>query len=122
MPNFRVGRARRLWTIHFSNDAKNTNMHPPKGDTISMRTKLILTTLLMLASVGTAQNPVRPDTWEPFKYFVGNWEGTGNGQPGVSKTQREYQFVLNNKFLQVQNKSAYNPRLKNPKGEVHEDW
>jgi len=26
------------------------------------------------------------------------------------------------KFLQVQNKSAYDPQPKNPKGEIHEDW
>lgn len=68
--------------------------------------------------------PLKPNLgrWEPFRYFVGKWEGTGNGQPGVSKTQRKYRFVLNNKFLHVQNKSAYNPQPKNPKGEVHEDW
>jgi len=40
----------------------------------------------------------------------------------VSKVQREYRFVLNNKFLHVQNKSTYDPQPKNPKGEVHEDW
>ena len=55
----------------------------------------------MLVSVAAAQIPARPDTWEPLRFFVGNWEGTGNGQPGVSKTQREYRFVLGNKFLQV---------------------
>jgi len=76
----------------------------------------------MLVSVATAQTPARPDTWEPLRFFVGNWEGTGNGQPGVSKTQREYRFVLNNKFLHVQNKSTYDPQPKNLKGEVHEDW
>ena len=86
-----------------------------------MRIKLIITTLLLVAS-GMAQTSVRTDVWEPFRYFVGSWEGTGNGQPGVSKTQREYRFVLNNRFLQVQNKSAYDPQPKNPKGEVHEDW
>jgi len=45
-----------------------------------------------------------------------------NGQPGASKIQREYRFVLNDKFLEVQNKSTYDPQPKNPKGEVHEDW
>lgn len=87
-----------------------------------MRTKVIVTMLLMLSSHATAQTPARPDTWELFRYFVGKWEGTGSGQPGVSKTQREYRFVLQNKFLQVQNKSAYDPQPKNPKGELHEDW
>ena len=87
-----------------------------------MRMKLIVTTVLMLVTVAAAQTPTRPDVWEPFRYFAGNWEGTGQGQPGVSKTQREYRFVLNDKFLHAQNKSTYDPQPKNPKGEVHEDW
>src|SRR6266545_1298626 len=87
-----------------------------------MRIMLIVTTLLLLASVGTAQTPIRSDNWELFRYFVGRWEGTGNGQPGMSKIQREYRFVLNDKFLHVQNKSTYDPQPKNPKGEVHQDW
>jgi hypothetical protein len=87
-----------------------------------MRIKLSISTLLLLASLGAAQTPIRSNTWEPLRYFVGVWEGTGNGQPGVSKIQREYRFVLNDKFLQVQNKSTYEPQPKNPKGEVHQDW
>ncbi len=87
-----------------------------------MLVKVIIAALLLFPSLLIAQNNVRQDVWEPFKYFVGKWEGTGKGQPGVSKTQREYRFVLNDKFLQVQNKSVYEPQPKNPKGEVHEDW
>ena len=56
-----------------------------------MRIRLIITTLLLLASVGTAQT-TPSGTWEPLRSFVGIWEGTGNGQPGVSKIQREYRL------------------------------
>ena len=87
-----------------------------------MRIKLIVIALLLLASVGTAQTPTRPDNWEPLRSLVGIWEGTGSGQPGVSKVQREYRLVLNDKFLHVQNKSTYDPQPKIPKGEVHQDW
>jgi hypothetical protein len=87
-----------------------------------MRIKLIVTMLLLVASVGTAQTPRSSDTWQPLRSLVGIWEGTGSGQPGVSRIQREYRFVLNDKFLQVQNKSTYDPHPKNPKGEVHQDW
>jgi hypothetical protein len=87
-----------------------------------VRVRAIIAALFMLASVGTAQTGVSRDDWDPFRFFVGRWEGTGNGQPGVSKTQREYKFVLNNKFLQIQNRSVYSPQPKNPKGETHEDW
>ena len=82
----------------------------------------IIAAVLLLPSFLIAQTSGQRDTWEPFKYFVGSWEGTGNGQPGVSKTQREYKFVLNGKFLHVQSRSVYEPQAKNPKGEVHEDW
>lgn len=68
-----------------------------------------------------AQKPAA-DTWAPLRYLVGSWVGTGNGQPGLSKVQREYRLVLNDKFLHVQNRSVYDPQPKNPKGETHEDW
>lgn len=87
-----------------------------------MRRGLIVATMLLAASVGAAQKPVPADAWEPLRYLVGIWEGTGSGQPGVSKIQREYRLVLNDKFLQVQNKSTYDPQPKNLKGEIHQDW
>jgi hypothetical protein len=87
-----------------------------------MPIKEIITAMLLLPSFLIPQNSGPRDAWEPFRYFVGSWEGTGKGQPGVSKTQREYKFVLNGKFLHVQNRSVYEPQARNPKGEVHEDW
>ena len=44
------------------------------------------------------------------------------GQSGTSKIEREYQFVLNNMYLNVQSRSVYDPQPNNPKGEVHEEW
>jgi hypothetical protein len=69
-----------------------------------------------------AQTDKKPDVWAPLKFFVGSWAGMGKGQSGVSKVEREYQFVLNGKFLQARNKSVYAPQENNPQGEVHEDW
>ena len=83
---------------------------------------LVFSALLVLSSIVTSQTKPPADPWEPFRYFIGTWEGTGSGKPGVSKTQREYRFVLNGKFLQIQNRSVYDPQPKNPKGETHEDW
>ncbi len=60
--------------------------------------------------------------WTPFNFLVGVWQGSGQGQPGTSRVERKYEFVLNGKFLFVQNKSVYDPQEKNPKGEIHEDW
>src|SRR5882724_677174 len=90
--------------------------HSTGGLALSMRLRLIVPTLLLLAAVGVAQTPTRSDPWAPLRALVGTWEGTGNGQPGQSKVQREYRFVLNDKYIQVQNKSTYDPQPKNPKG------
>ena len=60
--------------------------------------------------------------WTPFNFFVGVWQGSGQGEPGVSRLERKDEFVLNNKFLFVQNKSVYDPQDKNSNGEIHEDW
>jgi hypothetical protein len=81
----------------------------------------LLLALLLFTAI-RAQAPQQPDVWEPLKYFAGSWEGTAKGQPGNGKVEREYQFVLNGKYLQTKNKSTYPPQEKNPKGEVHEDW
>lgn len=62
------------------------------------------------------------DVWISFKYFVGAWQGVGEGKPGHARVERTYEFVLNSKFLSVRSKSTYEPQEKNPKGEVHEDW
>jgi hypothetical protein len=60
--------------------------------------------------------------WEPFNFFIGVWQGSGQGKPGTSRVERKYEFVLNDKFLFVQSKSIYEPQEKNPNGEIHEDW
>jgi len=59
--------------------------------------------------------------WAPFTFFIGSWEGSGEGGSGKSKTERDYKLLLNGKFLQVRNKSVFEPQEKNPKGEIHED-
>jgi len=70
-----------------------------------------------------AQQPEKPqDVWLPFKFFVGQWEGRGEGQPGASHGRQEWEFVLAGKYLQVKNEARFDPQEKNPKGEVHEDW
>ena len=78
--------------------------------------------LLLLPAFVAAQPKTSSDAWAPLKYFVGKWEGTGSGKPGESKVEREYRLVLSDKFLQVQNRSTYDPQPKNPKGEIHDDW
>ncbi len=61
------------------------------------------------------------DKWEYFRYFIGFWEGEGAGQPGSGRSERSYNLVLNDQFIQVNNRSIYPPQEKNPDGDVHED-
>lgn len=69
-----------------------------------------------------AQTSPAPDVWKPVRFLVGAWEGEVSGQPGTGKSLRECRFVLNNRFLEIRNKSSYAAQPRNPKGEVHEDW
>ena len=84
---------------------------------VSLAAALVISSLAGEQTTTTAAN-----AWEPLKFFVGKWEGTGKGKPGASKIEREYQFVLNNKYLNVQSRSVYDPQPNNPKGEIHEEW
>lgn len=61
------------------------------------------------------------DPWERFRYFLGRWKGTGSGNPGKSQVEREYSFVLNEQFIQISDRSVYEPQERNPEGEVHEE-
>jgi len=63
----------------------------------------------------------QPDPFKPLRLFIGKWEGDSKGQPGIGKMEREYAFVLKDRFIQISNKAVYAPQEKNPKGDVHED-
>jgi len=59
--------------------------------------------------------------WTNLKFLISSWRGIGSGQAGSSNVERSYQLILNEKFLEVRNKSTYPPQSQNPQGEVHED-
>jgi hypothetical protein len=84
-----------------------------------MKKNIIL--LLLTSNMAFAQSSKQDSTWMPVKFFIGNWQGAGEGEPGKGQYERSYQFVLNKNFIEVKNKSTYPPTDKNPKGEVHED-
>jgi hypothetical protein len=85
-----------------------------------MRRAVLFLFLVPLLAVG--QEPAKkPDVWGPFKYFLGNWQGEGKGEAGVSQLEREYQSILNGKYIQIKHKSVYAPQEKKPKGETHEE-
>jgi hypothetical protein len=76
----------------------------------------------VLPTVAAQSQEELPDVWKPFRFFIGQWEGQGEGKPGVSRGRQEYSFVLAGQFLQVRNEAVFDPQEQNPKGERHEDW
>jgi len=61
------------------------------------------------------------DPWGPFRFFLGEWSGSGKGEPGISRSDRDYSLVLHGRFIQIRNRAVYEPQEANPDGEVHED-
>lgn len=76
---------------------------------------------LLAAPALAAETPAAAAAWERMRFFVGSWSGEGRGEPGVSNVERDYRFVLGDRFIEVRNQSRYAPQEKNPKGETHED-
>jgi hypothetical protein len=95
------------------------------------RTALLIACVVGLSLVGSNAAATDPepqniqsdplDPFRPLRPFIGKWEGDSKGQPGIGKMEREYSFVLKDRFIQTSNKAVYAPQEKNPKGEVHED-
>jgi hypothetical protein len=62
-----------------------------------------------------------PDPLEPLRFLEGRWEGTGKGEPGESKVEWSFAFVLAGRYLELRGTSVYDPQPANPKGERHEE-
>ena len=71
--------------------------------------RTIFLVLLLIPIVSSAQLTKQDSIWQPLKFFVGNWRGTGGGEPGIGEYERSYQFIFNKKFIEVKNKSIYPP-------------
>jgi hypothetical protein len=85
-------------------------------------TFLFTTSFALHQLMAEARQPeTKADPWEPLRIFIGKWEGEVKGEPGTGKAEREYSFVLNERFIHIVNRSSYLPQEKNPKGEQHED-
>src|SRR6266478_4939844 len=63
--------------------------------------------VLFLLSLSRAQQSSTKAPWDSLEFFVGNWQGTFQGEPGHGTGEQHYQFVLQDKFLQATNKSVY---------------
>jgi hypothetical protein len=82
---------------------------------------LLLFTLAIVVAAPSQQAAVKPDPFAPLRFLAGSWQGEQSGQPGHGTSRRTYNFVLNDRFLQVKNTSTYPPQEKNKEGEIHND-
>jgi hypothetical protein len=80
-----------------------------------------LLALIALPWLGIAQTPKPNDVWQPLRVFLGNWKGQGGGEPGKGEYERSYRLIFNEGFIEIKNKSSWQPTEQNPQGEVHED-
>jgi hypothetical protein len=84
--------------------------------------KKILLILLFLSSIVFAQSENVTTKWEPFKFLIGKWEGSGTGKFGDSKIEREYEYLMGGTYIIGKNISTYEKQEKNPEGEIHDHW
>lgn len=75
--------------------------------------------LVLLAGVVNAETSA-PDPWSPVRFLLGQWAGSATGQAGDGSVTRQYEFVLNERFIRESNTSTYPAQEKNEHGEVHE--
>jgi hypothetical protein len=92
----------------------NLRMRPPP---------ILLAALLAALSPSGRAAPAAPapDPLEPLRFLEGRWEGTGKGEPGDSKVEWSFAFVLGGRYLELRGTSVYDPQPANPKGERHEE-
>lgn len=72
------------------------------------------------AAAQSAEHKV--DMWAALRSLQGQWQGKSSGQPGEGSVVRQYEFILNERFLHERNTSTYPPQEKNKMGEVHQHW
>jgi hypothetical protein len=83
-----------------------------------MKRLWFLPVVLMMAACALAQS----DPWAPLRAFQGKWEGETSGKPGKGKTERDYRFEMNGKFLFQRDSSVYQPSDPAGKPLAHEDF
>lgn len=83
--------------------------------------KQLILALLIIPYLSHGQLSKSDSVWLPLKPLIGKWTGTGEAPEGKGNYERSYQFVMNNKYIELKNKSVYTATKENPKGYVHED-
>lgn len=83
--------------------------------------KHVIILLILFPFLSYAQNSKPDSLWRPFQPLIGTWTGTGEGVDGNGTYERTYKFVLNNRYIEVKNRTVYLVTKEKPKGYIHED-
>jgi len=82
-----------------------------------------LSILCLLLTLPFSTIKAQESNWAEFDYLIGNWIGSGEGfSSGQSSIQSSFEYLMNNKYIKVTNRSVFKPSDKSPEGSIHEDW
>ena len=77
--------------------------------------------LMVMAGLGISTLAADDDPFEPLRFLIGSWQGTGGGIGGDSSVTHTFDMVLADKFLRWQTRSVFPPKDHQGTGELHED-
>ena len=62
------------------------------------------------------------NSFEKINFILGEWNGAGSGFGNEkSKIESSFKLIMGGQYIEVQNKSKFEPTEKNPEGEYHID-
>jgi hypothetical protein len=80
--------------------------------------------ILVIGSVGVAgeaQTSSETDPFAPLRVLAGSWEGSIDGRLGTGVGVREYEFILDDKYLLLRHASVRQPQEKSVEGDHHRE-
>jgi hypothetical protein len=85
---------------------------------MEIRIFLLITALLTFSNIFSQEKQL-----DRLENLIGKWEGTGEGfSSSKSIIESEFNWIMNKQFIEVRNRSVFEPTSQNPEGEIHEDW
>jgi hypothetical protein len=83
-------------------------------------TRVLCGVFLLALFAGPSPAPA-PRGMEEVAWLIGDWHGTGEGDPGTSTSERHIEPFLNGRYLRANGRSVYEKQPRNPKGDIHEE-
>jgi hypothetical protein len=110
-----------MFILFTLSDSFLVKLKSTKQEGVTMRVAALTLIIILIPLISFAQSEEPDDVWEPLRFLVGSWEGTGEGVSGQSSVEQQFELVLNDQFLRSRSRSEFKPQEKNPDGEIHED-